>query len=108
MDLYGQKELSKIKSKYIITSNPVTKYLFSFKRAFKPHDLNVILDLKGNDLFFCETGDIISMKTNYEKQLSDFKYFYTRYLATKKFLIFNLISKYNSKFLIRLLNTYLK
>lgn len=104
LDLYCQKESGKINKPYILTANPVRKYIYSFRRAMKPHELNILFDLKGSDLFFCEPSDIIRMKKDYLKELLDFKYFYTRYVITKKLLIYNFISKYNSGLLNKLFN----
>jgi hypothetical protein len=91
LDLYGHKEISKIKSPFVITSRPVKKYITGYQRSLKPHDSNIIFDLKGNEFFLCEKSDILEKKASYAKRISDFKYFYSRYFPSKKLSIYEKI-----------------
>jgi hypothetical protein len=97
MDLYGLKEPQKIKSEYIITSRPVRKFLSGFQRSLKPHEMNIILGLTGNDLFLCKTTDILEKKKSYVKKISDFKYYYSRYFPSKKLSFYLTFLKWMNK-----------
>jgi hypothetical protein len=93
-DLYGMKDMSKIRKPYIITSRPVIKYLWSYARALKPHDMNIILDLEGHDLFFTRNEDVIPVENKPKKELSNYKYFYSSIIIGKKAFLFEYLKKY--------------
>jgi hypothetical protein len=94
IDLYGHKEISKIKLPYILTTKPVKKYIKSFRRALKPHEMNVLMELEGDEIFLAETKDVIETKDSLPKLISDFKYYHTRYMPSKKIILYNSLSKY--------------
>lgn len=92
MDLYGMKNLAKVRSPYIITSRPTEKPLVSFKRALKPHEMNIIFDLAGNDFCLCETKNVKNIKKKRLKKIADYQYYYYKELPSIKLLIYNFIS----------------
>jgi hypothetical protein len=89
MDLYGMKDLSKVKTPYVITSRPVKDQLWGYQRALKPHDMNVLFGLKGDDLHFCKKEDVLPFPKAYKKELTDYFYFYAPRLIGKKAIIYN-------------------
>lgn len=97
LDLYGNKDLSKIKSSYVITSHPAKNYIAGFKRALKPHELNVILNLAGKDFFLCNKEDVLPFTKLYEKKIADYQYFYHKNLNGWKVLVTNYLIKMKSK-----------
>ena len=49
MDLYGTKDLEAISSSYVITLKDSSNPVRSFRRAMKPHEMNILFDLQGGD-----------------------------------------------------------
>jgi hypothetical protein len=88
LDLYGSKEIDKIKAPYVITSRPCNNPIKGFRRALKPHEVNVILNLAGEELYLCKKEDIIVRKMNSPERLAEFKYFYTSFIRGTKFLVY--------------------
>lgn len=84
MDLYGIKNLKRTSSEYVITSKPVKESVKSFMRTLKPHEMNVLMDLEGNDLSFCKKDKVRKVVNIYYKELIDFKYHSTSILLGKK------------------------
>ncbi|MBN1187062.1 MAG: hypothetical protein JXB49_32590 [Bacteroidales bacterium] len=76
LDLYGTKDLEKIKKPYLITSRPSVRPIQGFKRALKPHDLNIILNLEGKDFVLSEVKYVFPFINRYERIISNYKYFY--------------------------------
>jgi hypothetical protein len=99
LDLYGHKELSRIRSSHIITSRPVKNCIRSFMRALKPHEMNILLELSGKDLKLCRKEDILPIKNTSAWFLSEYKYYIDSYLMRFKLLIYNRLKqhKYFSK-----------
>lgn len=93
-DLYGEKALDQINKEYVITSRPVKKHILSFARALKPHDLNVILNLEGNELFLSRTDNVLPLQSKAKRELSDYKYFYTSRIIGKKAFLREYFSKH--------------
>jgi len=89
LDLFGNKNLSKINTPFILTSRPSTKSLFSFKRSLKPHELNVLFDLQGNDLNFSRKKDVRPVKNKKAQFISDYQYNFSRRLPSIKLLLYN-------------------
>lgn len=87
LDLYGNKNIAHVKSAYVITSKPVKAAIIGFKRAFKPHELNIILSLQGEDLSMSRKEDVIPFISHNDKTISDFRYFYNRNLLGWKVLL---------------------
>ena len=103
VDLYGTKDLSQFNKPYVITSRPVKSYLSGYARALKPHDMNVILELEGKELFLCRKEDVLPIKNKPLKELSDYKYFYSSIIIGKKAFLYEHLSKYK---LFSFLNNY--
>lgn len=99
LDLYGHKEKSRIKSTYIITSRAASKSILQYQRALKPHEMNILLGLKGEELSLCHKDDIIPVKKKFAKMLADYRYFITSYPVTLKLSIYSRLKrmKYISK-----------
>lgn len=58
MDLYGTKNLSKISSEFIITSKKSSNPIMSFGRALKPHDMNILTGIRGNEFVLTEIKNV--------------------------------------------------
>lgn len=93
LDLYGSKEIDKIKTPYVITSRPCHHPIKGYRRALKPHEMNVIFNLEGSDLSLCKKEDIILRKMNSAERLSEFKYYYTNSIRGTKFFIYRYFRK---------------
>ncbi len=93
LDLYGSKEVDKIKTPFVITSRPCHNPIKGFRRALKPHEVNVIFNLEGTELSLCKKEDIIDRKMNSAERLSEFKYFYTSFIRGTKFLVYRYFRK---------------
>jgi hypothetical protein len=89
MDLYGIKDLNQVKTPFIITSRPVKKHIQGYRRALKPHEMNVLFNLKGNDLHLCKTEDVMPFPSAHKRELKDFFYFHTNRIPGKKAYIYN-------------------
>ena len=94
MDLYGLKDLNHIKKPYLITSKPASAKLWGYKRALKPHDINVLLNLRGDDLRFCKKENITAESYRYERYLSDYEYYYRNFLNGLDLKIYSRLKKY--------------
>ncbi len=95
LDLYGNKEISAIRTPYVVTSKMARNILWSYRRALKPHDLNIILGLKGTDLFFCLKQDLIERVNNTGiRDFHNYKYFYCRHLPGKMVYLYKVLSRF--------------
>ena len=97
MDLYGLKELGKIEVPYIITSRPVKDYIYSYKRTLKPHEMNILFQLNGDELFLCRKEDVLPVKNKYSRINNDYKYYYKRNLIGWKVLLYNYYMRFKLK-----------
>jgi hypothetical protein len=93
MDLYGSKELKDIKAPYVITSRPCTNRVKGYRRALKPHEMNILLDIEGDDLNLCRKEDVIFKKKDSEELLAEFGYYYTDFIKGTKFMIYRYFRK---------------
>ncbi|HLO59731.1 MAG TPA: glycosyltransferase [Bacteroidales bacterium] len=93
VDLYGEKDMLKVTAPYVITSKPTKNKLQTFQRALKPHEMNLIFNLKGDDISFARKEDIVDFGCAYKKELNDFFYFYTYRIPGKKAFIYNYLKK---------------
>lgn len=75
-DLYGTKKLHKIKSKYLVSTKICKSPIETYSLSLKPHEMNVLNKLEGNDLNFGLTTDFLEkeMPNIYKKR---FKYYWT-------------------------------
>ena len=91
------EELEKIDVPYIITSRPVKDYIKSYKRALKPHEMNIMFQLIGDELFLCRKEDVLPVKNIYNRIISDYKYYCKRNLIGWKVLLYNYYLRFRNK-----------
>lgn len=61
LDLYGRKNLSLIKTKYLLTSKKFNRTpILSFGRELKPHEMNLIFNNLGTNFHLIETNQAIA------------------------------------------------
>ncbi len=103
VDLYGKKE--KLNSEFVITSKPTKAQVESYERSMKPHELNVILGIPGNDLhlsrvkdvlFFPRTPDDLLLMNNMEAFIEEYGYFY-RNIYRSKILLKIVSHRFNTR-----------
>lgn len=97
LDLYGTKEPERIKKPYLITPKPSAKPIRGFLRALKPHEMNIILNMEGNDFFLTKVEDIKPIDNIYERNLNDYNYFFTGEYQGLKTQIYHYFTKVKSK-----------
>ena len=104
VDLYGIKRDYELKKAYVLTTKKCEDPLMSFGRYLKPHEMNVILNISGNEIALCKKENIIdhSKENKYHYFVSDFSYFYRKPITIGEMLHF---SKYK---IMKKLNSYLK
>jgi len=73
VDLYGTKELNKIRSKYIMTSRLSTKPILQYGCELKPMEMNIIHNIEGNFFSFSELKNVKPYKS---RLLSSFKFLF--------------------------------
>ena len=100
-DLYGLKDAEVIRTPFVLTSKSTSKAVKAYRRALKPHEMNIILNLAGDDLVLCKVEDMEPVKNRYEKEISDFKYYYRRYFVNWKTRIYFYFSQMKYKLKIR-------
>lgn len=88
LDLYGSKGLDKIRAPYVITSRPCTNPIKGYRRALKPHEMNILFNLEGSDLNLCKKEDVILGEMDSAERLAEFKYFHTSYIRGTKFFVY--------------------
>ena len=89
VDLYGLKRPLELEKEYTLTTQKTSKAIFSFARSLKPHELNILFDIAGEDIFFTKKKDIEDISNKryiakydifFEKKISqlikDYVYFY--------------------------------
>lgn len=74
VDLYGLKDIHKIRKEYILTCKSSQKYIFLFSRELHPHETDILLNLEGNKFKLCKLKDVSSNNINLLKKLSDIYY----------------------------------
>lgn len=97
LDLYGVKDLEQVKTPYLITSRPSVNPTMGFKRALKPHEMNVILNLEGKDFSLSRVEDIRPIANKYETAISNYKYFYNRRPVGWKAMAYNYFIRFKNK-----------
>lgn len=73
-DLYGWK--TKYNKPYVLTSRACSDALFSFDRTMKPHEMNVIMNIKGDLIHFVKSENVTSRSQNLEEFLEEQTYFH--------------------------------
>lgn len=96
LDLYGIKNLDQVEVPFMITIRPSKEYVMGYRRALKPHEMNIILNLPGKDIRLCKTADIIDKAVTYDRRYADFKYYYDNFLSGFRLSLYERLSK--SKF----------
>jgi len=96
-DLYGLKDADVIHTPYVLTSKSTSKAVRSYRRSLKPHEMNIILNLPGDDLALCKVEDMAPVKNSYDREISDFKYHYRRYFVNWKTRIYFYFSQMKYK-----------
>jgi hypothetical protein len=91
-DLYGLKDLNRIDKPFVLTSRSVRKYEHGFARALKPHDMNIVFNLEGHELFLSAREDVLPKQNQAARELSDFQYFYSSLMIGKKAFLLDYLS----------------
>jgi len=73
-DLYGLKRFLEIRKPYILTTQKSRKPLKTFGRKLKPHEMNVFLNIPGDDIVLARREDVKAFN-----QQNIIKYFYKFY-----------------------------
>lgn len=94
LDLYGIKNLDQVDKPHMITIRPSRDHIKGYRRALKPHEMNIILNLTGDEIRLCKTGDIIVAPMTYERRYADFKYYYDNFLSGFRLSIYERVSRY--------------
>jgi hypothetical protein len=83
VDLYARKDV--FSKDYVLTTKPCAKYIFSFDRSLKPHELNVVFELPGEEIYFALKEDVLFYPSTVEHLkynrstddfIKEFTYFY--------------------------------
>lgn len=72
VDLYGRKPLMGLEDSYIITSRKSNDALKSYSKSFKPHEMNLMLDIRGDVLSYCK---VRSITAKYKQNTETYYYF---------------------------------
>ncbi|MFO7669628.1 MAG: hypothetical protein R6W31_08230 [Bacteroidales bacterium] len=100
-DLYGLKDTEVIKTSHVITSKSSSQVIRGYRRSLKPHEMNIILNLPGDDLLLCRTEHMKPLKNRYDRLILDHQYYYNRYFVNWKIRIYFKLSELISKLKIR-------
>jgi len=98
LDLYGTKDLKKVQTPFLITSRPSSRPILGFKRALKPHEMNIIVNLEGDDFVLTRVDDVIPVVNRHERILSNYTYFYTRHILGSKTQVYHYLTKIKNNF----------
>lgn len=96
-DLYGTKKVNKIKSKYLISTKICNIPIKTYGLIMKPHEINILNNIEGNDIYFGLTKDF-QEKINNQFKKKRFKYYWTH---TPQYidLIYLFVHRTNHKFI---------
>jgi len=75
VNLYGTKYLNTIKKDFVLSKSPGTDNVKAFALGMKPHELNVIFNKEGNNIFLSHKKGL-KEKSDFETFIEDFIYFY--------------------------------
>lgn len=101
VDLYGKKD--SFTKDYVITSKTCKNYIAGFERSMKPHEMNVIMDIRGEELVLAKRDDIIIQQQTMEEFINEYTYFYKNIFDTD--VLINLIK---SRFKKRIKSYFIK
>ncbi|MBC8386741.1 MAG: glycosyltransferase family 2 protein [Actinobacteria bacterium] len=94
VDLYGKKD--SFTKDYVITSKTCKNYIAGFERSMKPHEMNIIMDIRGEELVLAKRDDIIIQQQTMEEFINEYTYFYKNIFDTN--VLINLIkSRFKKK-----------
>ncbi|MFU8844808.1 MAG: glycosyltransferase family A protein [Bacteroidales bacterium] len=99
IDLYGRKE--SFTKPYVLTSRPVKNYIYQYEKSMKPHEMNVVMDIRGQDISLAKREDVIMDPQKMKAFLNEYAYFYTSIFMTGmliKILKFRLKNKIKTFF----------
>ncbi len=96
-DLYGTKKLKKIKTKYLISVKNCKSPLKTFAMSLKPHETNILMNLKGDSIKLSYTKDFTST-INSKIIKSRFKYYWTHTVDYNN-IIYLLLHRTKHKFI---------
>lgn len=82
LDLNGTKDLSRIKSDYVITSVKPEQYELSYGLEMRPQELNIIYQIEGNHFYLVKT-DQLKKDRNKQKRLRDKLNYHYRFKLSK-------------------------
>ena len=97
LDLYGTKDLKRVNKPFLITSRPSKRPIIGFKRALKPHEMNIIYNLEGKEFVLTRVEDILPIKNKYEEIIHNYRYFYTGYILGWKTQLYYYAKKTKGK-----------
>lgn len=75
VDIYGKKDY--ISKPYVLTTRPVKKTVMGFERSMKPHEMNVIMNISGDEIRLAKSQDLIHREANITEFSKEYAYFYT-------------------------------
>ncbi len=82
LDLNGTKDLSRIKSEYVITSVKPEQYELSYGLEMRPQELNIIYQIEGDHFYLAKT-DQLKKDRNKQKRLRDKLSYHYRFKLSK-------------------------
>ncbi|MFW5700074.1 MAG: hypothetical protein ACOCWM_00155 [Cyclobacteriaceae bacterium] len=97
VDLYGHKNIDRINEDFILTTKKCTSPVYSFARSLKPHEMNIMFDIQGEDIFLCNKKyiDRLVKREKVRKFVSDFNYYYRNILEMNEIMLFVRYKIYN-------------
>jgi hypothetical protein len=84
VDLYGRKD--SYSKPFVITGRPVRKAIVQYEKSMKPHEMNVIMDIRGDEFSLAKSEDVIVEPQTLQAFLSEFAYFYTSLFSSQKLI----------------------
>ena len=85
VDLYGTKDVNKIKRAYILTIRKSKSPIFTYSCQLKPKEMNIICDVNGEDIVLSKKGDVIASKLKIHSK--EFEYYYEKKGIKELFII---------------------
>jgi hypothetical protein len=77
VNLYGDKKIADIRKEMILSRIPGTRNILKFDRVMKPHELNIIFNLKGDRIFLAKRNELLSINHT-DAFIDDLVYYYRR------------------------------
>ncbi len=85
VNLYGNKEKTALKSKFVLSRVPGKHNARCYNMVMKPHELNVIFDRQGNQIFLSETQSLYDSNPG-DRFVNDIVYYYRNNFHFTEFL----------------------